>query len=567
MSEVSIFDRLVSDLESSERKALLEKIQHSFSEPREPLTTIPEDEAGLNPDEELKKFTVIQRFFLFLRSLFTRKDRYTLIQDILLKKTASIIEKRASGLIDFHNSLYSEQMKNELALLKEHTLFFQGPLRSALVKNKHAFFAFLAGLELELVQFKLINETDPFSLWDTGTIENPASVKHEMRKIAADIFQEIPKDNKQRVYLDAQSLSALFHLSNHPFDTMLTAFKSGKCAFRDLDKYVTPLADLLKALEFTPSADALKALFLFHYKERLADEDFHLEEMLYRNLSESKKALKGISSFNERIPLVSIIKYTKEDLDYSPQNKTGGEDWFVIYKDFWHRRLDSRYDEFYWQRRYERLKDEAADFIGSYHLPQVFKKRAMWPDGGVNYCLSLSFLKAVLEIIFQKQQRALKLIFLKGEFYKEENRQAFTDTLEGISNIDTRILLLAGSLEPDGEPGGRLKKIYNEPVKTEPDKQTIQEIFVQVNKDALAIIEQAGAHLQAMAHLLGGILQGEPSSQFDTLLNLTSIGGRENKELISSWHDILDQIIQSMNLLAEIKELESSHTRSAAAAP
>lgn len=567
MSEVSVFDRLVSNLESSERKALLEKIQHSFSEPQEPLTIIPEDETSLNPDEELKKFTLIQRFFLFLRSIFTRKDRYTLIQDILLKKTASIIEKRANGLIDFNNSLYSAQMYNELALLKEHTLFFQEPLQSALVKNKHAFFAFLAGLELELVQFKLINETDPFSLWDTGTIEDPAAVKHEMREIATDIFQEIPKENKQRVYLDAQSLSALFDLSNHPFDTMLTTFKSGKCTFRDLDKYLTPLADLLKALEFTPSADALKALFLFHNKERLADEDFLLEEMLYRKLSESKIALKGISNFNERIPLVSILRYTKGNLDYSPQKRGGGEDWFVIYKDFWHHRLDSRYKEFYWQRNHERLKNEAADFIGSYNLPQVFTNRAAWPDGRVNYCLSFSFLKAVLEKIFQKQQRVLKLIFLKGEFYKEENRQAFTDTLEAISNIDTRILLLAGSLEPDGEPGGRIKKIYDETVKTESDKQIIQEIFIQVNKDALAIIEQAGAHLQAMAHILAGILHGEPGSQFDTLSNLASIGGRENKKLISSWHDILDQITQSMNLLTEIKELESSRTRSTADTP
>lgn len=567
MNEVSVFDKLVSDLESSERKALLEKIHHSFSEPQEPLTTIPEDKTALNPDEELKKLTVIQRFFLFLQSIFTRKDRYTLIQDILLKKTASIIEKRANGLIDFPNSLYSEKMHNELALLKEHTLFFQEPLRSALVKNKHAFFAFLAGLELELVQFKLINETDPFSLWDTGTIEDPAAVKYEMRKIAADIFQEIPKENKQRVYLDAQSLSALFHLSNHPFDNMLSEFKSGKCTFRGLDKYLTPLADLLKALEFTPTAEALKALFLFYYRERLTDKDFLFEENLCRSLSESKKALKGISSFNERIPLVSIIKYTKEDLGYSPQNKTGGEDWFVIYKDFWHRRLESGYREFYWQRNHEMLRNQAADFIGSYHLPQVFKKGAIWPDGRVNYCLSLSFLKALLEKIFQKNQRELKLIFLKGEFYKEENRQVFTDTLEDISNIDTRIILLAGSLEPDGELGGRMKKIYDKDVKTESDKQIITDIFVQANKEALAIIEQTGRHLQALAHILGGILHGEPGSQFDTLSNLASIGGRENKKLISSWHDILDQIVQSMNLLAEIKELESSRTWSTAVTP
>lgn len=564
MSEVSVFDQLVSDLESSERKALLDKIQHSFSEPREPFNSIPEDETALNPDEELNKLTLIQRFFLFLRSLFTRKDKYTLIREVLLKKTASIIEKRASGLIDFHNSLYCEQMQNELTLLKEHTLFFQEPLQNALIKNKHAFFAFLAGLELELVQFKLISETDPFSLWDTGAIEDPAAVKQEMRKIAADIFQEIPKENKQRVYLDAQSLSALLHLSNHSFDTMLTAFKSGKCTFRNLDKYLAPLADLLKALEFTPSTDALKALFLFHYKERLADEDFLLEKMLYRKLSESKITLKGISSFNERIPLVSIIRYTKENLDYSTQKSGGGEDWFVIYKDFWHRRLDSRYNEFYWQRRYESLKNEAADFIGSYHLPQVFKNRAIWPDGRVNYSLSLSFLKAVSEKVFQKQQRLLKLIFLKGEFYKDENRQAFTDTLEGIGNIDTRILLLTGSLEPDGEPGGRIKKIHNGSVKTESEKQIIMEIFVQVNKDALAIIELAVTHLQTMAHILGGILHGEPGSPFDTLANIGSIGGRENKKLISSWHDILDQIIQSMNLLKDIKELEKSHTPSTA---
>jgi hypothetical protein len=85
----------------------------------------------------------------------------------------------------------------------------------------------------------------------------------------------------------------------------------------------------------------------------------------------------------------------------------------------------------------------------------------------------------------------------------------------------------------------------------------IEEILSDANSDTLALMDRAIELLQKLVLLLGGILHGEPGARFDTISNLSTLGGRDNRLLSSSWENALKSSSQAANLLRDLKDLES----------
>ena len=556
MNGPSVFDRLVKNMASEERKDLLDKIQSSVSVSEEPLTKEIEETETFDPELELREFSLWQRFLLFLKSLLTNKDKYTLISEKHLKKLEQQIERQCSSLIDYRNSLFVEKMHYELSALQKGLSFFQEHLGQALGREKRYFFAFLAGIELEHFQERLVKETDPFNLWETIKPLDEEDVRIEMRNRFQELFEAVSEEEKREVYRDAQSIFSLYNLSSHPFESMLSRFESKKypgameCDFQDLSKYLTSLAGLLNAAIFPPSANALRALFLFYYRDKLENEDFNLELQLKNYLIETERAFIGIREFNEHIPMIPIIRYINKDFTFFPAEAGGGEDWFVIYKDFWEKRIDKAYQIFYKYQTRQKLTDEVKKFLRRGGLPELHNYKSE------KHGLSLSFLRGFFESTFINMSRALKLIFLNGEFYKEENRQDYTEAFNILSKIAERITSLENRLEETGDLGINIKDVRKEMISSKLKKKKIQNIIARADKEALEIIEESGKQLRLLTLLLEGVLEGQPGAQYDTLSNFESIGGQENKELVASWRRALEKIEEASALLTEIKDLE-----------
>ena len=64
--------------------------------------------------------------------------------------------------------------------------------------------------------------------------------------------------------------------------------------------------------------------------------------------------------------------------------------------------------------------------------------------------------------------------------------------------------------------------------------------------------------LNNLVLLLGGILHGEPGARFDTLSNFGSLGGRNNRVLVTTWERALDEFSEALNMLVELKEVETN---------
>ena len=89
------------------------------------------------------------------------------------------------------------------------------------------------------------------------------------------------------------------------------------CGFAELARYLVALSEVLSAAQFPPTAEALRALFVFCYQESLLDPAFRLDEHLEGDLYSAEGALNGIREFNESVPLdliVTELRYRKAEI-------------------------------------------------------------------------------------------------------------------------------------------------------------------------------------------------------------------------------------------------------------
>ena len=560
MDESTVFDRLVKNLDSSERQDLLKKLQKTADLDSKVLY----QEAApvsFDPEQEFQSLTFWQRLFLLLEILFTHKDRSTILEARLFRRLAAKIDQQCPGLIDASQSLFLGKMHEYLEKLNKSAAFFAQALSEIL--DKRAFFAFLARSELEIYEDKILEQTDPHKLWQEIAAHEEKEVWVAMLHRLDDILESFPAESKRPVTRDVRAFYALQSMSAHPFGTMLTCFRPGEsgqpvCAFQDLKRDLTQLVERLFQVRYSPSAAALQNLFLFRYREELEEVDFNLTDVLQSDLNQSRVALAAIENINADIPLTLVVKLVSRNLDYSPESSGRGESWFNYYREFWRHKIETIYNSFFIEQQRESLGQDAVRFLGRIRLPELEVYRADLFARGVNpkHTLSLSFLTGFVESTFQNMYRSLKLILLRGEFYKEENRNVMTDSFNFISKIADKISELENRLKPGGDLHQQIDALGKEILKSRLRSIKLHSILKRADKEALFMVNETLKQLKNLIQVLAGILYGQPGAPFDTLLNLNTIGGLENKELIATWKTAMETIEKAYHLLSDIQALE-----------
>jgi hypothetical protein len=183
-----------------------------------------------------------------------------------------------------------------------------------------------------------------------------------------------------------------------------------------------------------------------------------------------------------------------------------------------------------------------------------------WDSGviiKIKYGLSLSFLKEFASIVFRKASRAVSVIYLNGEFYKEQNRKEFTDAYEFLSRLEEKISLLEKRLSPRGDVSKQIGDVHGETATVKQKNEKIQSVLAEFDRESLSFVEESIKELNSLNLLLSGILHGEPGARFDTLSNFGSLGGRNNRILVTTWERALNNFSEALNLLIDIKEVES----------
>lgn len=566
MNESGTFDRLASTLSMDERRELLGKLSALSDFSRDRLYKEEDISETVDIEQRYQALSWFSKLLLMLIGVFKNKSPVEIYEDRLILKLGARIHTFSPGFFDPHRNMLLPGFLEEVKSLRDSARFFYDILDTGIGRDKGAFFAFLGSLEMDYTHRRLLNETDPIQIANVHITATENEVRQYANKALDEIIQGIDEEQRRTMYGNARSLQCLKELSSYLFDRFTSAFSPDQvsdgpsCPAYILHDQLCAMNNILYSLQDPPSIALLESLFVFTLQEKMHENEFDMNNETKNFLRRSEEALSRIRQFNERVPLTDLIRCTGRNLAYFPQAISGGEDWFVVYKEYWKRRIDENYNSYVKQRRKNELSDSFKQFLkGAAIRPLDFVQSEINPEGvPVRKAFSLSFLATFYKAVFMGDlNKTLKPILIDGEFYKRENRAEFTEAYNELLKLGDTIRGFDQKLSPTGDIGKRYAFVRSEISALPVKRRKTQALIAEAAEESEEIIEHSSKSLRSMVGILGGILQGEPGGRYDSLVNLGSLAGKSGS-YVNALKAALQKIEKAIQLLIDIDAIESN---------
>ncbi len=169
----------------------------------------------------------------------------------------------------------------------------------------------------------------------------------------------------------------------------------------------------------------------------------------------------------------------------------------------------------------------------------------------------MAFVKQFIEKLFLiEMHRVLKIFLVDADFYKPQNRQQFTDAYNGLRTAGREIAKLESDLSKDGDIGRELEK-HRGNIESDSSLFTyISNMLKTTDVRAERLIHSVRDNLGLLINVIKGILYGESGGRFDTLANISYIGGSENAKLLERLGGTLKQAEEARRITNELFDME-----------
>jgi hypothetical protein len=565
----SPFDGLVAELSADERVALLERIRLTAQVSDEPLYQAA-TAAAPRPGARAEDLGLVAKLVLFLRALFSGKSRDELLREDGLKEIGRGIELRYPGLIDRRRGLIFGAVAEELRGLRDSARFFYDALDRSVERDRPAFYAFLASIELPETHERLAKDSDPAAVAATlselrGSVDDLA-VRGAAIAAFELAFSDLSDKGRRAMYQDLRSVLFLKRLSGFLFERLLGTFHEAPtpeaqayASFYDARDLLLELGDILFSMAEPPSASVMEAIFVFAEREALGKEGGDPASLVGADIAKAQSALARIRAFNARVPLAELLRLVSGDPEYQPRELPGGEDWLAVYKAFWKERIDASLESWRAEHRNKELVAEIDAFVGEpgpagfAHISR--EESELSPP--LNLDLALVFLDAFYRGPFLRElNRPLKIVLVDGEFYRKDNRLEYTDAYDGLLHIPDFLASLDSRLGPEGEIGRAWIGARQELGTAAAKRRRLQTIARGAEEEAERIIRREGSALHTMTLILKGFLKGEAGGRYDSLANISYLDGKSNKDFLKSLSLAMDRCERGLGLLSELSGLD-----------
>jgi hypothetical protein len=563
-SSSGTLDRLVSELTLEERQNLHEKLKEQTNLPVGPLyETNDKEEPADNFETSYNRLPWYYRLYYFILSLLKGHPPVKIYEDSQISSLGREIETAAPGYYDYQRNVLLADFNAQLTNLKESARFFYSALDASVNHDKGGFYTFLGSLEMGDVHRRLQDETDP----DTIAGQMPGASGPEIRQRILlnmeDAFSAITEDHRNAMYFNARSLACLKELSSFVFDRVIMAFGIGTagqtCPANVVKDLLRNLNNILYSLKDPPTMSLLESLFVFKLQEKAGDKDFNISREMQSLLSKADSALETIREFNRNVPLTRILRCVFREMDLCPQQISGGEDWYIVYRDYWKRQIEAKYTEYIQIRKHNDLSNSFRYFLKGTNLKileNVVSESS--PDGlPVSEAFTLSFLLTFYSAVFMADiNLSLRPILIDGEFLKRENRTEFTESYNDLIKMEDDIKHFEFDISPAGDFGKRYTLAKQDMSSLPIKRRKIQLVLEDASRIASGIIERTRTAMKLMINILNGILKKEPGGKYDTLNNLTQLTAKIPL-LVNGMNDSIQKFQTALQLLDDIDAIDS----------
>ena len=569
MMDSGIFDKLASDLSLDERQELLEKLKTHLNFSDEPLYF---EDKGL-PAEETKiaylKLPWFYRFFYNILGFFKSKSPLKIFEDQQVSALGNRIDELSPGLYDYQNYMLLPAFQQQLIKLKEAAQFFYTALDSSVNRDRMAFFAFLGSLEMPDVHKRLLEETDPRVILE----KYPDSHESEQRQLAFKALEDglamIGEDYRRIMYYNARSLFCLKELSSFLYDRLIMAFAFNKaaggevCSIKNVRDLLVSLSNILLSLKVVPPLALLKSLFVFILQEKAGEPGFDVSQQIRKLMAKAESSLTVIREFNKQVPLVLVLRCSGRDMSIAPREISGGEDWFIVYKEYWRKRIESLFAASLRERRSRKLLGFFREFFKGKNISLLENSLKSENPGRlpVKGALALTFLyNFYTEIFIPEINQVLQPILADGDFEKNENRFEFSEAYSNLSRLREEIMRFEEDISFSGDFGKRYSQVRQIMASMPVKRRKIQIILEEAQEGAEKILQRAREAILSIVNVLNGILGKDTKGKYFPLTNLAKVTGKNN-QFIFQMAEIIGQFQTVLKLLDDINIMESEFNR------
>jgi hypothetical protein len=559
-------DRLVTDLTVEERQNLLEKLKSQTDMSTSPLyETNEKEEESDNFDTAYRHLPWYYRLYYYIIGMIKGCSPIKVFEDSHIARMGRDIDAAAPGYYDYQRNALLGAFSLQLTQLKESARFFYSALDASINQDKGSFYTFLGSLEMSEVHRHLQDGTDPETIADEMPDAAGSEIRQRILSNMEDAFRGITEDHRNAMYFNARSLICLKELSSFVFDRIIMAFGLGSagqtCPANVVKDLLRNLNNILYSLKEPPTMSLFESLFVFKLQEKAADKDFNITKEMRNLLSRAENALETIRDFNKQVPLTRILRCVFRDKSLCPQQIPGGEDWYVVYRDYWKRSIDAKYSEYIQTRKHNDLSNTFRYFLKGTDLKilENVVSESM-PDGfPVSEAFTLSFLLTFYSAVFMADINIiLRSILLDGEFFKRENRTEFTESYNDLMKIEDDIRRFESNISPGGELGKRYISAKQDMSSLPVKRRKVQLVLEDASRIVSGIIERPRLAMKSMINILNGIMKKEPGGKYDSLNNLTQLTVKIPL-LVNGMNDTIQKFQTALQLLDDIEAVDSNH--------
>ena len=562
---LSTFDQLVKSLSKEETQSLLESIQNSIEEfgneaqPEEKDSLsekiIEHQQAGISSEPFLI------RLWLSIRSFLRSIPLKVIYNEELLKRMAKNLKRSAGAYININQNIYTGVFYTELKNLRKTQLFFTS-LLSAYDSGKGSFYMLVSSFVAPATYEKLMKETNPFSIKIGSEVSSNIRTGF-LRKIDS-VFSNLTDDEKSEMYLCAQAIEWMKSFCSLALDRTLLRFNvisdsNATCQALTIQPEMEVLSSILYSKKNIPH-NLLQALFLMHAQETIIDDDNRMVKEADEFIKDAIEALGAIRIFLKQVPLLDITRYIKKDINWMPYKLTGGEDWFIYFKQAWYERFNQKWSTWSYEQKRFNIKVQMINLlkVGDLESMKFCPWRNLWVECKFKKELPFLFLKTFFYSFYsEKLSGTLKTILVEGNFYRHENLNEYTTSYNVLEHRKGEFEKFENRLSPTGDIGSTFAKIRAEKTATLKNKNQIEGLMHTIESESKQLITSSIDALKSIELILTGILGGGKTSTYATITNWAVIAGVNNGLFREEVAAAKEQIHTSINLLSLAEKLEA----------
>lgn len=560
------FERLATGISDSEKQNILEQLNNSTQKHEDEELTPVETSADIDYvpfSEQIKHESLFLRFYIWLKSIISNTTQENVFNEYKISSIAKSIVKNYPGLINPQKKLLLATFYNKLNELKSAADFIR-PYVIEIDEDEGAFYVLLGSLIMPEIDAKLNSDINPYSNPVTGSArpELRLDLLHKMDAI----FDSLTQLDKSKMYEAAKATEWLKQFIKLPFTRFISLFASS-----DDDIYVCPFSSISNEFSlfarslcnsFVITDELLEAFYLYSKRKKISKNESDDSEAS-QFLDKTHASIALIHMFMTSVPLKSLGCIIRDDFYWRPEPFSGGEDWFVRYKNAWKKIFEQKWNSWMSDCQIESLKVNLKTNFGIDEFPSLPDRpwAELWGGQFFRYELTAGFLYWFIVKKFPDYELSLKAIMTEGDFINRENQTAFTDSFNSFIQLSISLQNLQRKCSQTGETGMMLKKLGEDHLRTLKAQTKAEQLIRSVESDFESILHKFGDASRSLSKLLGGILGTAKDTHFESLSNLKTLQGNDNAAFQQDLKKAKSALESSLNLIKELEVLDNRKTR------